>query len=165
MARGSGRYNRTFSEEKWALVNPENKQILDDFLLEYRSQKKSPKTIEGYRQDLRIILVHIMEKHNNKSLLEMSKKDHRNVSLWLSEGMGGTSSDNQGRSNARVNRMRIALNIMMRHISSGNQCTFLFFFILDSGGKRCYNKSAHQLRASQPLRREATAILVSCCVD
>ena len=116
MARGSGRYNRTFSEEKWALVNPENKQILDDFLLEYRSQKKSPKTIEGYRQDLRIILVHIMEKHNNKSLLEMSKKDHRNVSLWLSEGMGGTSSDNQGRSNARVNRMRSALNSMMTFV-------------------------------------------------
>lgn len=113
MARSSGRYNRTFSEEKWALVNPENKQILDDFLLEYRSQKKSPKTIEAYRQDLRIIFVHILENYNNKSILEMTKRDHRNVSLWLSEGLGGGKDDSQGRSNARVNRMRSALNSIL----------------------------------------------------
>lgn len=113
MARGTGKYNKTFTAEKWEKVNPENKQILDDFLLEFRAQKKSPRTIEGYRQDLRIILVHILEKHNNKSLLEMTKKDFRNVSLWLSEGMGGTESDNQGRSNSRVNRMKSALNSML----------------------------------------------------
>ena len=116
MARGTGKYNKTFSPEKWDQVNPENKQILDDFLLEYRAQKKSPRTIEGYRQDLRIILVHILEKHNNKSLLEMTKKDFRNITLWLSEGMGGTESDNKGRSNSRVNRMKSSLNSMLTFV-------------------------------------------------
>ena len=113
MARSSGRYNRTFSEEKWSRVNPENKRILEDFLLEYRSQKKSPKTIEAYRQDLRIILIHVMEKLDNKSLLDMTKKDHRNVSLWLSEGMNGSEGDSQGRGNSRVNRMRSSLNSLL----------------------------------------------------
>ena len=112
MSRGTC-YNRTFSPEKWEQVNPENKQILDDFLLEFRSQKKSPRTIQAYYQDLRIILIHIMEKHGNKSLLEMTKKDFRNISLWLSEGMNGNADDNQGRSNARVNRMKASLNSMM----------------------------------------------------
>lgn len=118
MARSSGKYNRTFSEEKWAQVNPENKAILEDFLIEYRSQKKSPKTIEAYRQDLRIILIHIMEKHNNKSLLDMTKKDFRNITLWLSEGLNGNETDSQGRSASRTNRMKAAINSLLDHVEN-----------------------------------------------
>lgn len=118
MARSSGRYNRTFSEEKWSRVNPENKRILEDFLLECRSQKKSPKTIEAYRQDLRIILIHIMEKLDNRSLLELSKKDFRNITLWLSEGLNGSDSDSQGRSASRTNRLKAAVNTCLDFIEN-----------------------------------------------
>lgn len=110
MARSSGKYNRTFSEEKWALVNKFNKDSLDDFLTEYRSQKKSPRTIEAYKQDLRIVLIHILDRYDNKKVTDMTKKDFRNIMLWLSEGVGGTKDDNQGRSNARSSRIKSAIN-------------------------------------------------------
>lgn len=116
MGRGSGVYNRTYSPELWEKVNPENKAILDDFLLEYKQRKKSKRTIDGYYQDLRIVLIHLLEKYKNKSILELSKKDFRNISLWLSEGMGGGSGDSQGRSNSRVNRMKSALNSMLTYV-------------------------------------------------
>ena len=113
LARGSGKYNRTYTPELWEQVNPENKTILDDFLSEYRQRKKSARTIEGYRQDARILLIHLLQKYQNRSILELTKKEFRNISLWLSEGMGGTSTDNQGRSNSRVNRLKSALNSML----------------------------------------------------
>lgn len=40
MGRSRGVYNRIYTEEKWEQVNQENKNIMDDFLTEYRQQKK-----------------------------------------------------------------------------------------------------------------------------
>ena len=40
MARSRGVYNRIYTPEKWERVNPENKSILQDFLAEYKQQKK-----------------------------------------------------------------------------------------------------------------------------
>lgn len=116
MARGTGRYNRTYTPELWEQVNPENKAIMDDFLLEYTQRKKSKRTVDGYFQDLRIILIHILQKYKNRSILELTKKDFRNISLWLSEGMGGGKEDSQGRSNSRVNRLKSALNSMLTYV-------------------------------------------------
>lgn len=113
MARGTGKYNRTYSDEKWKLVNQFNKDSLDDFLTEYRSQKKSPRTVEAYRQDLRIVLIHILDRYDNKKVTDMTKKDFRNIMLWLSEGVGGTKDDSQGRSNARSSRIKSAINSYM----------------------------------------------------
>jgi integrase len=105
MGRSRGIYNRTFDEAKWEQVLPENKAILDDFVAEYRQRKKAKGTIDGYFQDLRIILIYILEKHKNRYILEMTKKDFRNLSLWLSEELGLSSN--------RVNRMKSALNSML----------------------------------------------------
>lgn len=116
LARGSGVYNRTYSPELWEQVNPENKEILDDFIMEYTQRKKSKSTLRGYYQDLRIILIHILQKFKNRSILDLTKKDFRNISLWLSEGMGGREEDSQGRSNSRVNRMKSALNSMLTFV-------------------------------------------------
>ena len=33
-------YNKIFSEEEWEIVNPLNKEILRDYILEYESRKK-----------------------------------------------------------------------------------------------------------------------------
>lgn len=120
MARGKT-YNRTYSEEKWEKVNPENKAILDDFLLDMRSRKLSPRTVEAYRQDLRIMLCHILEAHENKSVLELKKKDFRAINLWMSEGLGGTSEDSHGRSSARVNRMHSAMNSLMTYVCDNEE--------------------------------------------
>lgn len=105
MARSRGIYNRIYTPELWASVNPENKAILDDFLAEYRQQKKAQSTINAYFQDGRIVLIYILQHHNNKSILAMTKKDFRNFSLWLSEDCGLSAN--------RVNRLKSTVNSML----------------------------------------------------
>jgi integrase len=106
MARGRV-YNRTYTPELWDQVNPENKAILDDFLAEYRQRKMSIRTIEGYYQDLRIILIYILLKCGNKSILELDKKAFRNLSIYLSDTCKLSSN--------RVNRMKSACNSMLTY--------------------------------------------------
>jgi integrase/recombinase XerD len=100
-------YNRTYTPELWEQVNSENKAILDDFLAEYRQRKKSKTTIEGYFQDLRIILIYILQKCNNKCILDLVKKDFRNLSIWLSDECQLSSN--------RVNRMKSSCNSLLTY--------------------------------------------------
>ena len=55
MARGKV-YNKIYNEEDWSKVNNENKNIMEDYLDEYRQRKKSLGTIKQYKNDLRISL-------------------------------------------------------------------------------------------------------------
>lgn len=105
MARSRGVYNRIYSPELWEQVNPENKDILEDFLAEYKQQKKAQSTINAYFQDGRIIMIYILQHHHNKSILEMNKKDFRNMSLWLSDDCNMSSN--------RVNRLKATVNSML----------------------------------------------------
>lgn len=105
MARSRGVYNHTYTPELWERVCSENKNILDDFIMEYKQRKKAKGTIDGYYQDLRIILIYILQKYDNRSILELNKKDFRNISIWL--------SDESDLSSSRVNRMKSAMNSML----------------------------------------------------
>ena len=78
MGRGKV-YNKIYTPEKWELVNKENKDIIEDFLTEYKQHKKSESTIKQYFNDLRLIAIKIMEDFDNKSFLEMTKKDFRRL--------------------------------------------------------------------------------------
>lgn len=104
MARSRGVYNRIYTDEKWAKVNPENKAIMEDFLTELRQQKKSPNTINAYRYDLKLIFIKILEDFDNKSVLEMTKKDFRRLNIWF---------DDSGMSPARCNRLHSSINSML----------------------------------------------------
>lgn len=104
MPRSRGVYNRIYTPEKWEQVNKENKAILEDFLTEYKQQKKSSTTINAYYQDLRLILIKILEDFNNKSVLEMTKKDFRRLNIWF---------DESGMSPARCNRLHSACNSLL----------------------------------------------------
>lgn len=90
-------YTKIFTEEKWSKVLKENKNLMEDFLLEYKQRKKKQTTLDQYLNDLRIIMIYILEKCDNKSILEMNKRDFRNFSLWL--------SDTCSMSSARCNRL------------------------------------------------------------
>jgi Phage integrase, N-terminal SAM-like domain. len=103
--RSRGVYNRTYTPELWDKVNKENKELLNDFIAEYTQQKKSKGTIKGYYEDLRIIFIHILQRYDNRSILELKKKDFRNISLWL--------SDESNLSANRVNRMKSAMNSLL----------------------------------------------------
>lgn len=82
------------------LVNPENKRIVDDFLTEKKAEMKSEKTIRQYWYDMRINLTYILRHFENKSLIELTRKDIRNLSIIIK---------NTGVSNARANRQMSCL--------------------------------------------------------
>jgi site-specific recombinase XerD len=104
MARGRV-YNRIYTDDDWDKVNKENKNLMEDFLTELKSQKKKDSTLKQYRNDLRIVLIYILKEHNNKSILQLNKKHFRNMSLWLSGELN--------LSNARCNRLMSAVRSML----------------------------------------------------
>lgn len=104
MARSRGIYNKIYTPEKWELVNKENKDIVEDFLTEYKQQKKAESTIHAYFEDLRLVLIKIMEDFDNKSILDMSKKDFRSMNLWFSD---------VGMSPNRCNRIHSVINSLL----------------------------------------------------
>lgn len=89
-------YNKFVTPEKWALVNQENKEIMDDYIQELKQKQMKPKTILQYTNDWKIVFTVILETFGNKSALELKKKDWRKMSLMFKE---------LGMSNARVNRL------------------------------------------------------------
>jgi len=98
-------YNNFYTPELWEQVNKENKRILDDFLAEYRQRKKSKGTINGYYNDLRIIFIYVLKELDNRSVLELTKKDFRGLSIYF--------SDNCDMSANRVNRLKSSINSML----------------------------------------------------
>ena len=104
MPRSRGVYNAVYTPEKWEQVNPVNKDIVEDYLTELKQQKKAESTLSQYFNDLRIILIKIMEDFGNKSILEMTKKDFRRLNLWF---------DESGMSPARCNRLHSCCNSLL----------------------------------------------------
>ena len=100
-------YNKIYTPQKWEMVNNDNKIIIDDFLTEYKQQKKSEATIKQYFNDLRIVAIKILEDFDNKSFLEMTKKDFRRLNL---------SFDDMDLSPARCNRIHSAVNSMLTFV-------------------------------------------------
>jgi site-specific recombinase XerD len=107
MARGRV-YNNIFNEEDWKKVNPENKLMIDDFLEEYKQRKIKESTIKQYFNDLRIVMLYIFRKLENRSIIEINKKDFRRFSLYLSEELNV--------SNARANRLMSAVRSLLSYI-------------------------------------------------
>lgn len=116
LSRSRGVYNRVYTPELWEQVNPENKAILEDFLAEYRQQKKANSTIEAYFQDGRFVLIYVLLHHKNKSILEMSKKDFRNMSIWLSEDCNMSAN--------RVNRLKATVNSMLTYCEEDDEYNY-----------------------------------------
>lgn len=98
-------YNNFYTPELWEQVNKENKRIIDDFLAEYKQRQKSKGTINGYYNDLRIIMIYILKELENRSILELKKKDFRGISLYFSEECKMSA--------ARVNRLKSACNSLL----------------------------------------------------
>lgn len=91
-----------FNEETWKKVNPESKAILDDYILELKSKKKSEGTIYQYTADIKMFLCWAHDNLKNKSILDMKKRDFRQFFLFLEE-----------KSPARINRVQCSLRNML----------------------------------------------------
>src|SRR5690625_3023966 len=101
-------YNRIFDEEEWKLVNPDNIDIMEDFLEEYTQRRMKPSTIKQYRYDLRIVFLYIKRKLKNRSILELTRKDFRRFSIWLRNDLGV--------SNARANRLMSVVRSLLTFV-------------------------------------------------
>lgn len=106
-------YNRIYNEDDWKNVNKKNKSIMEDYLLEYTARKKKKTTIQQYRNDIRIILIYILKHCDNKDITELSKRDFRNLSLWL--------SDELELSNARTNRLMSCCRSLLTYVEEDDE--------------------------------------------
>lgn len=97
-------YNKYFDEKKWENVNRYNKQMLEDFLLEMKSNRRSEGTIKQYKNNLRILFLFIYDELDNVPIHKLKKKHFRNYSIYLQD---------KGLSTRRVNSMLSAMRSML----------------------------------------------------
>ena len=79
------KYNKIYDEETYNNeVLQENKDILEDYMLELQARKLAVKSRQQYLADLKMFLVYVCQNMNNKSILELKKRDMRNFFLMMS---------------------------------------------------------------------------------
>jgi integrase/recombinase XerD len=100
-------YNKTFDELIWVQVNPQSKELLDDFILDMKARKLSPITIRQYEQDLRGFLCHLYRVYSNRFVLELTRKDLMRYALCLVE--------ERRLSNSRRNGLMACLRSMLEY--------------------------------------------------
>lgn len=104
----STKMNSITSEEKLAQVNPENAQLLRDFLDYLRSVQRSETTIHGYENDIQIAWVWCLESNNNKFFVDWTKRNIVAYQNWL--------LNNNSNSPARIRRLKAALSSLSNFI-------------------------------------------------
>lgn len=100
--------NTITSDELLSKVNPENTQLLRDFLEYLRSTQRSPATIAGYENDIQIAWVWCLEHNNNTFFINWTKRNIVAYQNWL---LG-----NNENSPARVRRLKAALSSLSNYI-------------------------------------------------
>ncbi|MGH1326584.1 tyrosine-type recombinase/integrase [Bacillus pretiosus] len=98
-------------------VSQENKNLVKDFLIEKKAQGKAASTLLQYHWDLRIILFLIHQHFENKNLIELTRKDIRNLSIIFQE---------LGMSNARVNGLMCALRSALEFCADDDDYEYEF---------------------------------------
>jgi integrase len=93
---------RMFDEQTWEKVHEDNKSILNDYILELKSKKKSQGTIYQYTADIRAFFCWVHDNLKNKPILELKKRDFRKFFLFLEE-----------KSPARINRVQCSIRNLL----------------------------------------------------
>lgn len=109
-------YNQIYSKEKFSRVYPENRRILEDFVIELRQTKKSDGTIKQYTNDIRMAYIYMLDYCDNKSVLEMTRRDFRGMSMWF--------SDTCHMSAARVNRILSSLRSLLDFVEDEEEYNY-----------------------------------------
>lgn len=106
-------YNKIYTDADWQEVNPENKNIIKDYLEEYKQRKMKSSTLAQYNNDLRIVLIYIKKFCDNKCIFDLGKKDFRRLSLWLTEDLQV--------SNARSNRLMSCVRSLLTYCEDDDE--------------------------------------------
>lgn len=94
-------YDEKIYNEK---VNEKNKDLLEDYILEMKSQKKSKGTIDQYAFDIRAFFCWLHDNAKNKFVLDCKKRVFRQFFLDCQDA---------GASAARINRQQCAIRTML----------------------------------------------------
>ncbi|WP_207653239.1 tyrosine-type recombinase/integrase [Peptostreptococcus faecalis] len=97
-------YNNFQTPEKWDNVNKHNKELIKDYELELKARALSEKTIEQYKNDLKIFACYTHDELENKPFYKVTKKEIRNFVIDLQE---------KNVSPARINRLLSAIRTML----------------------------------------------------
>lgn len=101
-------YNRLFNPATWDDVNSENKELLDDYILELKSNGKSEKTIYQYVADIKGFYSWVYDNAKNKNILDLKKRVFRNFFLYMQE---------HNASSARINRLQSSIRNILEFAS------------------------------------------------
>lgn len=101
--------NRYVTPELAAQVNPENKQLKEDFVAYLNSLRRSEKTIEAYVGDLDEFFVWVVQYAKNKSFVKLTKRDIMAFQNYLCS---------VGNSPARIRRMKSTLSSLSNFIEA-----------------------------------------------
>lgn len=100
--------NLITSPELIAQINPENKQLMDDYINYMRSIQRSETTIEAYANDINIAFVWNLQYNGNKSFIDWTKRNVVAYQNWL--------LNNNENSPARVKRLKASLSSMSNYV-------------------------------------------------
>ena len=131
------KHNHITNTELISQVNPENMQLLEDFLDYLRSTQRSEGTINSYRSDLLIAWVWNLQYNNNIFYCDWTKRHVIRYQNWL--------LNENGNSPARVRRLKAALSSLGNFIEG----------VLDSdfpGYRNIINKVENPI--NQPVREK-----------
>lgn len=102
--------NEITSPELLAQVNPQNRQLLTDFLDYLRSVQRSETTIRGYENDIQIAWVWCLQHNGNKFFIDWTKRNVVAYQNWL--------LNKNENSPARIRRLKAALSSMSNYVES-----------------------------------------------
>ena len=102
-------YNNITSDEKTSQINPENIELMEDFLDYLQSIDRSKETIKSYRSDLLIFFTIVLEKLNNKSFIDITKREFARLQSYFINDLGWSS--------CRVRRVKSTISSMSNFIT------------------------------------------------
>lgn len=105
MAKRNNLYNKEVYENK---VNKNNKDLLNDYVLELKSKGRSEKTIYQYKSDIKAFYCWLEKEMDNAYILDLKKRAFRQFFLMLKEN--GTSA-------ARINRFQSSVRNLLEFAS------------------------------------------------
>lgn len=102
--------NKICTPELLEKVNPENKQLISDFLSYLKSVQRSTTTISGYTNDLEIWSVWNFQFNKNKFFCDLTKRNVVAYQDWL--------LNTNGNSPARVRRLKSTLSALGNYVET-----------------------------------------------
>lgn len=102
--------NDITSPELLAAVNPQNTELLADFLDYLRGAQRSATTIAGYENDIQIAWVWCLQHNGNKFFVDWTKRNVVAYQSWL--------LNENNNSPARIRRLKAALSSLSNYISN-----------------------------------------------